>query len=234
MMVMTVDDDDALLDRIRELRERGRSPKEIARATGRRPAEIAPLIRQVAESLPPKEPRLIGCWINDPWAAGLKVAGHDDWPGLDGAEDQSSGLAVVVAAWDNGGNAICCNFLVDLWCLGVKNADGPQSLPRRKLPERLNMYYSSFARPPAAAPLDLARQVVFGAVDYARRLGFEPHADYARAAVPLGPWDGVCDIEFGRNGKPFYMSGPYDDQRRIMRKLRRAVGDGGFDYMAML
>jgi len=136
----------------------------------------------------------------------------------------SSGMAVVVAAWDSGGNAICCNYLVDLWCLGVKNADGPLSLPRRKLPERLNMYYSSFAGHPAAAPLDLARQVVFGAVDYARRLGFEPHADYARAAAPLGPWDGVCDIEFG----------PYDDQRRILRKLRRAVGDGGFESMTML
>jgi len=44
---------------------------------------------------------------------------------------------------------------------------------------------------------------VFSAVEYARGLGFEPHADFAPAAGHLGPWTGPSAITFGRDGKPF-------------------------------
>jgi hypothetical protein len=40
------------------------------------------------------------------------------------------------------------------------------------------------------------------APEVARGLGFEPHADFAKAAGHLGEWDGVCDLEFGREGCP--------------------------------
>ena len=40
--------DDALLARVRLMRERGSSPKQIAKALGLRPAVVAPLVRQVA------------------------------------------------------------------------------------------------------------------------------------------------------------------------------------------
>ena len=39
--------------------------------------------------------------------------------------------------------------------------------------------------------LELARHLVFGAVDYARGLGFEPHPDFARGAVVEGNFDYV-------------------------------------------
>ena len=41
-------------------------------------------------------------------------------------------------------------------------------MDRRKLPDFLSFFFRSFSRPPVPAPLDLARPVVFGAVDYAR------------------------------------------------------------------
>jgi len=82
------------------------------------------------------------------------------------------------------------------------------------------------------APLDLARHVVFGAVDYARGMGFEPHPDFARGAGLLGDWDeGTSDVTFGWDGKPMYINGPRDDTYGTMAKLRRAVGDGNFDYL---
>lgn len=46
------------------------------------------------------------------------------------------------------------------------------------------------------------------APEVARGLGFEPHADFAKAAGHLGEWDGVCDLEFGRDGMPMYIEGP--------------------------
>ncbi|MGW2938752.1 hypothetical protein ACWDA7_44960 [Streptomyces sp. NPDC001156] len=43
---------------------------------------------------------------------------------------------------------------------------------------------------------------------------------------PAGP----SPIRFGRDDKPFYVNGPYDDPEAIMRTLRQAVGDDGFHY----
>jgi hypothetical protein len=50
-------------------------------------------------------------------------------------------------------------------------------------------------------PLDLGRQIVYGAIGYTRELGFEPHADFGQAAGYLGAWDGKCALTFGRDGK---------------------------------
>jgi hypothetical protein len=78
----------------------------------------------------------------------------------------------------------------------------------------------------------LSRQLVFGAVAYARGLGFEPHPDFAQASGQLGEWDGVCDTTFVRDGVPVYIQGPHDDARKIMKTLRRKVGDGNFHVLA--
>src|SRR6266566_8769049 len=87
---------------------------------------------------------------------------------------------------------------------------------------------------PVEVPLVLAQRIVFGAIGYARGLGFEPHADFAKAAGHLGEWDGVCDLEFGRDGMPMYIEGPHDDSWRILHTLRQNIGDGNFHYLVGL
>jgi hypothetical protein len=52
--------------------------------------------------------------------------------------------------------------------------------------------------------LELARHVVFGAVGYARSLGFEQHPDFAKGTALLGDWEeGSSDVTFGQDGKPY-------------------------------
>ena len=41
-------------------------------------------------------------------------------------------------------------------------------------------------------------------------------------------------IRFGREGRPLYANGPYDDTDRVLATLRRAVGDEGFDTVLRL
>jgi hypothetical protein len=223
------------LERVRDLRQRGRTPKEIARALGLPPAAVAPLIRAVAAAQPPREAALVACWVNQNWAAGLTVNGHPDWPGVSAtAESGESGMVTILVARDRGSHVSVCGYLVDAWCLGVKNALGPKSVERRKLPEFRDWFFRSYDEPPLEVPLDLARHVVFGAVEYARKLGFEPHPDFAGCVSHLGRWEGSSDITFGREGKPMYIEGPYDDTARILRTLRRSVGDGSFHYVCQL
>jgi hypothetical protein len=78
----------------------------------------------------------------------------------------------------------------------------------------------------------MAQQLVFGAVEYARGLGFEPHADYEACAGHLGEWRGPSVIGFGYQGKPLFIQGPEDDAARIIKKLRRKVGRDGFQFFA--
>jgi hypothetical protein len=93
--------------------------------------------------------------------------------------------------------------------------------------------YYAFGRQPGALWREAtgAQQVVLGAVEYARGLGFSPHADYATCAGHLGEWDGKCDITFGRDGKPTFIQGPYDNPKRILKTLRKSVGEGNFETL---
>jgi hypothetical protein len=223
-----------LMERVAVLRRDGRTPKEIARALGLKPAEVAPLIRAVGAAAPTREAELVGCWITDGWSEGLTVKGHPEWPGVRAAGDGASGLANVIVAREHGSSVSVCGYLVDVFCLGVKNCTGPKTMDRRKLPESVSVAFRVFGRPPVAAPLDLAQNVVFGAVDYARGLGFEPHPDFAKCARHLGDWDGSSDVTFGRDGTPMYMQGPYDDMFTVISTLRRTVGDGNFHYFGTI
>jgi hypothetical protein len=226
---------DEVMARVRALRQQGRSPKQIARALGMPPAAVAPLVRAVAaeSGRKPPEQALAGCWVSPDWAIGLTVVGQPSWPGPPvAAESGTSGMVTVAVAREHGGSKVsACAYLVDTYCLGVKNATGPQTMDRRKLPGFLFQAFRSYSGPPLEAPLSLAQQLVFGAIGYARGLGFEPHPDFAACAGHLGGWEGPSMIGFGRGGKPLFVQGPYDDAERIMQTLEQAVGRDGFDFL---
>jgi hypothetical protein len=229
--------DQELMVRVRTLRGRGHSPKEIARALGLPPATVAPLVRAIAAEQAPDAPApvIAGCWVSPGWASGLTVHGHPEWPGIDAPGDPGkSGLVTVLVAGERGGSRVsACGYLVDVYCLGVKNAFGPHNLDRPKLPEFVHQYFRSYDAPPLVAPVELARHLVFGAIAYARDLGFEPAPDFGACARHLGPWEGPGAIGFGRNGKPFFMAGPYDNAASVVKTLERSAGQGNFDFLVV-
>lgn len=231
--------DDDLLARARELRAAHRSPKEIARALGVRPSAVAPLMRRIAQEIAGDgaEPAVIGCWVSPNWSAGLTMQGHEEWPCRDAADNGCGGLAgVVVARRYRPRRVSVCGYLVDAYCLGVKNALGPEVLNDRDLPGFVRTFFRAFeaAGDPVEAPLELARHLVWGAVDYARDLGFSPHPDFQPASGHLGTWQETSDITFGRDGVPFYISGPYDNPASVTRTLTKSVGEGNFHYLAAI
>jgi hypothetical protein len=75
---------------------------------------------------------------------------------------------------------------------------------------------------------------VFGAVDYARGLGFDPHRDFYLAAGHLGTRQPPSRIRFGRDGKPYFQQGPYDNPTRVMRTLDRSVGPGNYHITTVI
>lgn len=82
--------------------------------------------------------------------------------------------------------------------------------------------------------IDLAHTIIYGAIDYARQFGFYPQRDFELSRYVLEERDSVVlreDVEFGKDDKPLYISGPDDNVRKITRQLENVVGQGNFDFM---
>ena len=125
-------------------------------------------------------------------------------------------------------------FLVDLACLGVKDAMSRTFSSEGE--------YEDFCvhleqrQPLKDCDLDLAAKVIDEATRYARDLGFAPHRDARKALPILGNADPRNCAETvplgGDDGKPFYISGPHDNAQRIIATLVRNVGPGNFHFFA--
>jgi len=127
-------------------------------------------------------------------------------------------------------------FLLDMFCLGVKNAFFTITT-KPQYAERLSGWSTS-ERLEAMHPACF-RKLVEGGVAYAGELGFNPHADYLVARQIFGDVDAVAcptHFEYGHEGKPFYIAGPHDTATQvqtIVNQLERRLGTGNFDYLVM-
>lgn len=211
-------DTEDLRARAQALRIAGNTPKQIARALGVPRAKVTALVRGVSADRPSRtapEPRpLIGCWITRQWSNGLTIQDRPaDW--IDDEElpplAHGAGLASVAVVREHDDTDVnVCGYLVDTYCLGVKNAVTPTMVNRRHLSDFLADFYAAYPSEPLPAPLELAQDLVFGAIEYARGLGFDPHPDFRQAAAHLGTWQPPSRITFGHHGKPDFQQGPYD------------------------
>ncbi len=139
-------------------------------------------------------------------------------------------VGVLIAHRDRHQKVSVCGYLLDVYCLGVKDALGPDRMRRDELASFARIYFHAWGADGMAAPIELARELVFGAVEYARTLGFAPHPDFELVRGQLGAWEGPGVIRFGRNGKPFFAQGPYDDPAAVLHTLEESVGSGNFDF----
>ncbi len=141
---------------------------------------------------------------------------------------------VTIARRMSGGMYLSVVFLIDMFCLGVKDVNvrpcGPADL--REMLESMDRQSGYQAVTPG-----VARGFVEAAVAYAANLGLAPHADYSKAAGIWGQIEALpvpAHLTFGKNGRPTYIAGPHDDNARqnmIFRKLAEHVGEGNFDFV---
>ena len=125
-------------------------------------------------------------------------------------------------------------FLVDLGCLGIKNA---MAISFPTVREYHSHYRNSLMKSQemTTCDLDLAAKVVHEAIKYADSLGFKPHKDVRDTFLIMGEAHPEnCTVEVpvgGKDGKPFFFAGPYDNVERIMRTLDRKVGPGNYNFV---
>ena len=188
-------------------------PKINLEANGPRPKPVSWISSSTVLEKAHEYP-ILGCWVDANW------------------EEHGLGRVVVARQIDED-RVLFGVYLVDRYCLGVKNCAWKSDISlnafMRRLPE--------LCGEPKVCEVDFAHQLIYGGVDYARRYGFEPHPDFKQAGQVLDPPDthpARHFIEFGRDGKPFFIPGPNDKPRWVINTLMRTAGEGNFDYLAIL
>jgi hypothetical protein len=130
-------------------------------------------------------------------------------------------------------------FLVDVHCLGVKDAFYTEMPPDEFREKMQHLAENCEVKVEEVAP-SYARALLHAAVAYARDIGFPPAEDYDAVESFFGEIPAEQDTEgfvFGQNGKPLYVAGPSDTparSRKIIEKLRSNLGPDGFHFIAPL
>ncbi|WP_204140808.1 DNA-binding response regulator [Halomicronema sp. CCY15110] len=212
------------------------APKQIARKLGLRPAAVKTFIQESAEAAYLQQvgegnvAPLHECLVNQSAAQRL----------LEGIElDEGvgvGGFAEVIMARQERNRIVSTAYLVDYWCLGVKDVIPPRTRHKSDYERFKHACIERFKEPFIDISLAQAQAIVYGAADYARGLGFEPGRDFdQKAQMQLGPKpETLIPIEFGKNGKPMYFRGPYDDAEKIIKTLTANVGPGNFGSVMAL
>jgi hypothetical protein len=122
---------------------------------------------------------------------------------------------IVIARKLPSGLLGCGYFLVDAFCLGVKDA-----MFGEMEEDQLRSYLTAQSDTQTFVDLEpaCARKLIRDAVAYAADLGLAPAKDYHAVEPIFGDIDAdACSdtFTFGKDGKPLYVSGPLDTPARI-------------------
>jgi hypothetical protein len=122
-------------------------------------------------------------------------------------------------------------YLVDVFCLGVKDALW-KDLSEAEYRTLLGKLTVNGGPQRPIAPERFAK-LVYCAADYAQSLGIAPHPDFHTTRHLMDGIDpSLCadEFEFGQNGRPLYIEGP-NDSPAIARMLAGRVNPGGGDFL---
>ena len=194
----------------RALQKRTKRKQKLARKQSQQPVTLNPRrLLRMARQMPVQ-----GAWVQQGW--------------------QEQGFArVLLARTQPNDNILFGEYIVDYLCTGVKDASYASNVNRETFfNEVIPRLYSG--TPPLDIEASLAYEIIWGAVEYAGGLGFDPHRNFREASRILDPFETHTHsgaIDFGYQGLPLYIPTLDDNQVGIIRRLIEAVGLGNFYYM---
>lgn len=128
-------------------------------------------------------------------------------------------------------------FIVDVYCLGVKNTlftivdeNKYETVIKPQMSQNNECRFEN-------TEPSCVRKLIEGSVKYAQDLGFSAHPDYKKHKIIFSDIDKLACSEkytFGKEGKPRYINGPNETPKqseKIIKQLGNVCGEGNFDYM---
>jgi hypothetical protein len=161
----------------------------------------------------------------------IRLQEAEKWPvvrALVGAPLWDEGIGyLLIARQEAEGRLVFAVFLVDVFCLGVKNAFW-RAGTQKDLTDMIR-HLDQVQKMRGITPACLAK-IVKGAVEYAQSFGFRAHPDYHHASMLLEGIDpSTCpnQFTFGRDGKPLYIQGPNESLAQAEAIAQRIQALGG-------
>ena len=163
-------------------------------------------IKQKARLLPIEK-----CYINKEWEE-MKMA------------------TIIVARKHVTENTTLGFYFVDMMCLGVKDSFYEFNISKYDFLDKIEQFKLE------EVPYILVHNIIYGAMAYAEDYGFSPCKAFSITSHILEEDTEdmeLIDIEFGVNGKPFYMRGAEDSMvkvNQILKTLEKNAGEGNYEY----
>jgi len=169
-------------------------------------------VRQKARTLPIHE-----CWVNKEW--------------------KEDGLATLtIARKHTNGNFTLGIYLVDLKCLGIKDAHYFFNIYLHEYQEILDQHKLKFEI--EKIDYTLAHNIIYAGIEYAEDYGFKPHKDFEVAKyIVEEDTEGIELLEItcgGSDGQPLYIRGPLDTDMRsdqIIAQLEKTAGTCNYHFI---
>lgn len=143
-----------------------------------------------------------------------------------------SGMAhIVVTRVRPSGNLVMASFLVDTFCLGVKDAGYHENMTPSDFEEYLNNYRKGMGLEEIS--YNEAHNIIYGAIAFAEDGGIKPNKEFDPAGyileedtedIPL------IEYDFGKNGKHFLVVNPDRKEMPYYHTLKKNLGDD-FEYV---
>jgi hypothetical protein len=139
-----------------------------------------------------------------------------------------SGIAnVIVSRKHKNGNITAGFYLVDLFCLGVKDSMYFFNLPEDEFTEGMLEKYDSLEE----VSYVFAHNLIYGADIYCEEIGLTSHKTFKLTQNILEEDTEdieLMEFEFGRDGKPHLMVNPIENRNKEVKILEKTLGKNGF------
>ncbi len=144
---------------------------------------------------------------------------------------EEAGMAsVLIARKHSNGNITLGFYLVDTYCLGVKDTFYQFNIPEMEYEQLKEKFLGNENF--EACEYVLAHNVVYGAYEYAEDYGFSPHKDFTKVTQYMLEADDektdLIDIEFGRDGNPCLFAEIGKEPVNAVKILERTAGPGNY------
>ena len=170
-------------------------------------------------------------------ASALNAPVYECWMPAELFEPNRGIGTVVVSRKSSGGDILAATFLLDVFCLGIKDTF-LLLMSGEDYTDLVDQFRGD--GPLEAIPSSCARKLVTSAEAYARSIGLPPHKGYRWSSKIFGDIEASdCprSFTFGSDGKPLFVAGPYDGPgkvKRVMRTLEKHCGRDGFHFVAAM
>lgn len=140
--------------------------------------------------------------------------------------------SIVVSRQMPSGNLCVGHYLVDCYCLGLKDTMFLFNLSEYQYEEHLEKVIAQYDL--VKCDYNYAHNIIYGGIAYAEDLDFDPHKDFRDTQFLLDEDDEsipLIEVEFGLNGKPTVAIHEYHKGMAVANHLRKKVGEGNFSIL---